>query len=282
MYSSIVTVGDVYLAFKQLSDNGIFGNSNVWFTTPVQFANADVDSSGAFNEQDCFILLQHLLGQSTIWNSSNELTSMIKLIKKSDYDAITPNNWQDYRFTSGSYYLPSIVDNQLNSYNVAVTWKGDVNLSHSALPTGVSQPNSSSNKQEIGIQSMAVRTNSSTGDVIADIWMEIKDGMVEVTISVDPGQNQIGATQFIVKFDNSILDHNKTEFTNKNDINFSRKESSLINVGTLNTNGNPVSNLGYKIIFKSKSDLKNILGLVSVESIETIGTDSKQLKVKVQ
>ncbi len=282
LYSSIVTVGDVYLAFKQLSDNGIFGNSNVWFTTPVQFANADVDSSGAFNEQDCFILLQHLLGQSTIWNSSNELTSMIKLIKKSDYDAITPNNWQDYRFTSGSYYLPSIVDNQLNSYNVAVTWKGDVNLSHSALPTGVSQPNSSSNKQEIGIQSMAVRTNSSTGDVIADIWMEIKDGMVEVTISVDPGQNQIGATQFIVKFDNSILDHNKTEFTNKNDINFSRKESSLINVGTLNTNGNPVSNLGYKIIFKSKSDLKNILGLVSVESIETIGTDSKQLKVKVQ
>jgi hypothetical protein len=129
---------------------------------------------------------------------------------------------------------------------------------------------------------MAVRTNSSIGDVIADIWMEIKEGFVEVTISVDPNQNQIGASQFIVKFDNSILDHNKTEFTNKNDINFSRKESSLINIGTLNTNGNPVSNLGYKITFKPKSDLKNILGLVSVESIETIGTDSKQLKVKVQ
>jgi hypothetical protein len=280
LFSSIVTVGDVYLAFKQLSDNGIFGNSNVHFTSPIQFANADVDSSGVFNEQDCFILLKHLLGETTIWSNTSDLGNMVKFISNSEYNAITNNNWQNYRTTSTKYDLPSIVDGQLNSYNVAVTWKGDVNLSHSALPNGITQPSANSSINQI--QTMSVKTMSTTSDIVAEIWMEQKDGNVETTIILNQNGNEVGATQFNVNFDNTILDYVKTEFTNKNDINFARKDVSSVNVGTLSTSGTPITNIGYKITFKPKSQLTNILGLISVQSVETIDTKSKQIKVIVQ
>ncbi len=279
LFNSIVTVSDVYLAFKQLSDNGIFGNSNVHFTTPIQFANADVDSSGSFNEQDCFILLKHLLGETTIWNNTTNLSGMVKFIKKSEYDAITNNNWQNYISTSTKYNLPSIVDGQLNSYNIDVTWKGDINLSHSALPTGVTQPSANTSINQIA--SMSVKTNS-ISDVVADIWMELKNEMLEVTISILPNGNEIGATQFTVNFDGSSLDYVKTDFTNKNDVNFARKDLNVINVGTLNTGGTQISGAGYKLYFKPKSTIKNIIGLTSVQSVETIDTKSKQLKVIVE
>ncbi len=279
LFNSIVTVGDVYLAFKQLSDNGIFGNSNVHFTTPIQFANADVDSSGTFNEQDCFILLKHLLGETTIWSNTTDLNNMVKFIKKSDYDAITNTTWQNYVATSSKYNLPTIVDGQLNSYNIAVTWRGDVNLSHSAIPAGTTQPLTNSLNQ---LTTMSVKTMSTSNNVVGDIWMELKDGLLEISITVTPNGNEIGATQFNVAYDNTILDYTKTDFTNKNDINFARVDPGSLNVGTLNTSGLPISNIGYKLYFKPKTTIKNILGLVSIQNIETIDTKSKQLKILIQ
>ena len=239
-----------------------------------------MDSSGSFNEQDCFMLLKHLLGETTIWNSTTSLENMVKFIKKSDYDAITSSTWQNYIGTSSKYDLPSIIDGELNSYNIAVTWKGDVNLSHSAIPTGVTPPTANSSINEI--KTMAVKVNSTNGNVIADIWMELKDGNLEVTIGINSNNNEVGATQFAVNFDNSILEYVKTDFTNKNDINFARKDIGLINVGTLNTNGQAITNVGYKLLFKPKITIKNILGLISIQSVETVGTKSKQLKVIVQ
>jgi hypothetical protein len=280
LFNSIVTVSDVYLAFKQLSDNGIFVNSNIHFTTPIQFANADVDSSGSFNEQDCFILLKHLLGETTIWNNTSNLGGMSKFIKKSEYDGITNSNWQNYTPTSTKYDLPSILDGQLNSYNVAVTWKGDVNLSHSALPSGISQPSSNASINQIA--SMSMKTNSTSSNVIAEVWMELKDGNLEVLINVNANGNEVGATQFTINFDNSVLDYIKTDFTNKSDVNFARKDLGVVNVGTLNTNGLRISGAGYKLYFKPRSAIKNIIGLTSVQSVETIDTKSKQLKVSVE
>ncbi len=279
LFSSIVPVGAVYLAFKQLSDNGILGNSNVWFTTPIQFANADVDTNGVFNEQDCFILLKHLLGETTIWTNTSDLGGMAKFIKKSDYDAITNNNWQNYITTSTKYDLPSIVDGQLNSYNVAVTWKGDVNLSHSALPNGVTQPTANNMNQ---IATMSVKSQSINSEVISDIMMEKIGDVVETTILVIPNGNQIGATQFEVSFDNSILEYVKSEYDNKTDINFARNNGNSIGIGTLNTSGNAIGTIGYKLTFRPKSTLTNILGLISVKNIETIDTNLNKLSIKIQ
>ena len=63
LYNSIVTVSDVWLAFKEVSNTGIFGNEvGKEFTYGIQYKNADVDDNGVFNEADCFKLLQNLTG----------------------------------------------------------------------------------------------------------------------------------------------------------------------------------------------------------------------------
>ncbi len=49
LYNSIVTVSDVYLAFKELANGGIFGNqSGNEFTYGIQYKNADVNIQNNF------------------------------------------------------------------------------------------------------------------------------------------------------------------------------------------------------------------------------------------
>jgi len=81
MLDRIVTVSDVYLAFKEFADGGgIFGpGSGTQFTSGIQFMNADVNGDGQFNEADCFKLLRHLLGQESLLTTNN-LESFMKII----------------------------------------------------------------------------------------------------------------------------------------------------------------------------------------------------------
>jgi len=82
LYSNIVGVSDVYLAFKELADGGIFGNqSGMGLTNGIQYMNADVDGNGVFNENDTYKLLQHLTGTQSLTQNAT-LTNLIKLNNK--------------------------------------------------------------------------------------------------------------------------------------------------------------------------------------------------------
>ena len=68
LYNSIVTVSDVWLAFKEVANTGIFGNEiGKEFGYGIQYKNADVDNNGIFNEADCFKLLQNLTGVTDLF-----------------------------------------------------------------------------------------------------------------------------------------------------------------------------------------------------------------------
>ncbi len=67
---------------------------------------------------------------------------------------------------------------------------------------------------------MSVSTNS-IGDVEADIMMERIGDSVIATIMINANGNQIGATQFDVYFDNSVLTFSSTQFTTSGGVNFS-------------------------------------------------------------
>jgi len=136
LYNSIVTVSDVFIAFKELSNGGIFGNeTGNEFGYGIQFMNADVDGNGIFNEADTYRLLQHLTGVKSLTEYST-LTYLMKLYSKSDYDAITKSNWNtQFNYTRSLYPFNLNTGTLNNTYNVDVTWVGDVNLSHSAIPT---------------------------------------------------------------------------------------------------------------------------------------------------
>jgi len=278
LLGSTVTVGDVYLAFKEFADRGILGNESKYFTSGIQFHNADVNDDGMFDERDCYALLTHLQGTTSLWPNPPALGDIMKIVNSSAYDNITKQNWNTYTGITRYRYPFTFTNGTLNSYGLDVTWKGDVNLSHSSQPTGYVP--SANNSDVSQIKSMAVSTNS-VGDVEADIMMEKIDDNIVATIVLNPNGNQIGATQFDVYFDNSKIEFSKVEFNNTQSTNFSRNNGSFISLGSLITSGGTISNVGYKIVFKPKTTITNILGLISVKSVETLNTSLNKINVKV-
>lgn len=278
LLGSTVTVGDVYLAFKEFADRGILGNESKYFTSGIQFHNADVNDDGMFDERDCYALLTHLQGTTSLWPNPPALGDIMKIVNSSEYDNITKQNWNTYIGITRYRYPFTFTNGTLNSYGLDVAWKGDVNLSHSSQPTGYVP--SANNSDVSQIKSMAVSTNS-VGDVEADIMMEKIDDNIVATIVLNPNGNQIGATQFDVYFDNSKIEFSKVEFNNTQSTNFGRNNGSFVSLGSLITSGGTISNVGYKIVFKPKTTITNILGLISVKSVETLNTSLNKINVKV-
>jgi hypothetical protein len=278
LYNSIVTVSDVFIAFKELSNGGLFGNeSGNEFTNGIQFMNADVDGNGVFNEADTYKLLQHLTGVQPL-TQNPLLTFLMKLYSKSDYDGITKSNWNTKFNSTRSLFPFSLNTGTLNnSYNVNVTWKGDVNLSHSAQQTATGVAGNS-------IRTMSVKTNSVSNEVNALIMGENVGNKVIVTISLDPLQHEVVGTQFQLNYDNTSLSFEKVEFTTKgNPTNFGTDRGTYITLGSLITDGSTLldKTTEYKITFVPKIELGGILGLTSISTTDAVNKNGTQLKVKV-
>ena len=278
LYNSVVTVSDVFIAFKELSNGGIFGNeSGNEFTNGIQFLNADVDGNGIFNETDTYKLLQHLTGVQSL-TQNPLLTFLMKLYSKSDYDAITKTNWNTQFNSTRSLFPFSLNTGTLNNtYNVNVTWKGDVNLSHSAQQTATGVAGNA-------VRTMSLKSNSVSNEINASLIGENVGGKVIVTISLDPLQQEVVGTQFQLNYDNTSLSFEKVEFTTKgNPTNFGTDRGTYITLGSLITDGSTIldKTTEYKITFVPKIELSGILGLTSISTTDAVNKNGTQLKVKV-
>jgi hypothetical protein len=276
LYNNIVTVSDVYLAFKELANSGIFGNqSGNEFAYGIQYKNADVNNDGIFNEADCFKLLQNLTGVQNLV-SDYTLDNTIRLIPDSIYNSIGKSTWSSFSTFAGKSYSFSLLDNVISyNYDLAVSWKGDVNLSHSAIPP--------SN----GITTMSVRTSMSTpipNEINASIMTEIIGDSIYAYIILDPlGQNVVG-TQFQLNYDKSILKFNRVKFTTKGSpTNYAIDKGAYINLGSLISDGSTSldNTTTYKVSFSSNTKLSNILGLISISTTDAVNKAGTQLKVKI-
>jgi hypothetical protein len=278
LYNSIVTVSDVFIAFKELSNGGIFGNeSGLEFTSGIQYMNADVDGNGIFNEADTYKLLQHLTGAAPLTQYS-VLTYLIKLYSKSEYDAVTKSNWSTQFNSTRSLFPFSLNTGTLNNtYNVNATWVGDVNLSHSAQQSVGSVATNS-------IRSMSLNTNSMSNEINAYLMGENVGGKLIVTISVDPLQQELVGTQFNLNYDNTIIKFEKVEFITKGTpTNFGSDRGNYITLGSLITDGSTLldKTTEYKITFVPKIGLTGILGLTSISTTDAVNKNGTQLKVKM-
>ena len=278
LYNSIVTVSDVFIAFKELSNGGIFGNqSGLEFTNGIQYMNADVDGNGIFNEADTYKLLQHLTGVVPLTQYS-ALTYLMKLYSKTEYDAITKSNWNTQFNATRSLYPFNLNTGTLNNtYNISATWVGDVNLSHSAQQSVSSVATNS-------IRTMSLSTQSVSNQINAYLMGENVGGKLIVTISVDPLQQELVGTQFNLNYDNTALSFEKVEFTTKGTpTNFGTDRGSYITLGSLITDGSTTldKTTEYKITFLPLIGLSSTLGLTSISNTDAVSKSGTQLKVKV-
>jgi hypothetical protein len=278
LYNSVVTVSDVFIAFKELSNGGIFGNeSGLEFTSGIQYMNADVDGNGVFNEADTYKLLQHLTGAAPLTQYS-ALTYLMKLYSKLEYDAITKYNWNTQFNSTRSLFPFSLNTGTLNNtYNVNATWVGDVNLSHSAQQTISSVATNS-------YRTMSLSTNSISNHIESYIISENVGGKLIVTISVDPLQQELVGTQFNLNYDNTSLKFEKVEFTTKGTpTNFGTDRGTYVTLGSLITDGSTIldKTTEYKITFLPLIGLNGTLGLTSISNTDAVNKNGTQLKVKV-
>jgi hypothetical protein len=271
LYSNLVTLPDVYLAFKEFNNKGILGDqSGLEFKKGIQFINADVNRNGIIDESDCYQLLQQLTGIRSLVQNNN-LDNFIRVTPKSTYDTITLNNWKSFNLNSK---MPvNITPNVLNSIDVAVSWLGDIDLAQSTPQTVQAVAASS-------IRSFSVTSN----EIQASIITEIVNDTVYATINLDPLTQVLTGTQFKLNYDNEVLKYVKTDFkTLDNIINFGVDKGTYINLGSLITNGNGGldNKTEYKITFIPKTKISNILGLISITMTDAVNQAGGQLKVKV-
>ena len=283
LYTSIVTVSDVYLAFKEFADGGgIFGggSNGTQFSYGIQFKNADVDDNNIFDERDCFALLQNLTGAKNLV-SSYTLANTMKLILDTTYQTITKSTWKDFPSYVGKEYPFALQSGVINyNYELAVTWKGDVNLSHSPTPNQVGNVAN-------GVSSFSasvVKTSSTTSLSKAYVISELKGDSIVATIKFNPNGNDIVGTQFKLNYDNTLLKFEGVRFkTNNSPTNYGTNGGTFINLGSLITSGETLDNTTeYQVVFKTKQTLTNSLGLISIADNEAVNLKGQSSKIKVE
>jgi hypothetical protein len=276
LYSNIVTVSDVFLAFKELADKGILGNQiGMGLTNGIQYLNADVDGNGIFNENDTYKLLRHLTGVESL-SQSTALTYLMKLYNKTAYDTITTSNWGT-QFNYTRNLIPFTLTGLNNTYNLSVTWLGDVNLSHSAQQSVSSVATNS-------YRSMSVFSTPMSNEINASILTEMVGDSIYTYITIDPLGQELVGTQFKLNYDNSLLKFNNVSFKTKGSpTNYGTDKIDYINLGSLITDGGILDNTTeYRISFTSKTKLDNILGLISVDVTDAVNKSGRTLKIRMK
>ena len=273
LYNSIVTVSDVYSAFQEYSNQGIFGNQmGSSFTRGIQYQNADINNDGVFDETDCFLLLQNLTGAKTLVDTFN-LNKTMRLISQTRYDSIGKSNWNTFTNPLGSTYSFDInTGKSTDTINVAVAWKGDVNLSHSTTP------------KANNLTSMSIRGMSISNEIQSTIMSQLFGDTVVVTISLNPLTQQVVGSQYMINYDNSTLKYLGTTFNTKgNPTNFSTDNGTYINLGSLITGGESFldNTTTYKITFLTTKKITNEFGLISFGTTDAVNQGGTQLKIRI-
>ena len=272
--NQIVTVSDVYLAFKELSNKGLDNSGGKEFTSGIQYMNADVDGNNIFDENDTYRLLQHLTGRRSITDECNLLNCWMKLLSVSDYNNITKTNWNTAFNYTRDVYAPIVPIAGTYSYNydINVFWKGDVNLSHSPAQSTI-VPNS------IGTMN---RTLIESNTINASMVSENIGGKVVVTITLDPLQQSVVGTQFQLNYDTTSLLFEKVE-CNAKSTNFGKNMGDYVNVGSIILDGSGTldKTTEYKITFVPLIGIEGTLGLTSISTTDAVNKNGTQLKINM-
>jgi hypothetical protein len=280
LYNSVVTVSDVYTAFRQLAtQGGLTGTSNgTAFTSPIQYIAADVDANGIFNEKDCFELLQHITGVRSL--KADELSDVIRILGRSTYDGTTGTNWNT--IPQRSFHQIALTSGVLTyTNNISVFWKGDVNMSHSPAQSTPGMINMSVNP---GMITKTMSLGSSSSDVKATIISELVKDELVFTVQLDPAGQSVVGVQFMIHYDNSMISYKGAEFiASGSPTNFAVNRGDYVSLGSLITDGNSTldNSTKYVLKFATKAKMTNTLGLISVQPIDAVTKSGTQIKINI-
>lgn len=263
MIDDIVTVSDVVLAFNELAYGGINGGFK-GDLNGIQLQNADINGDNQFDFEDTYLLLNHLEGTPFV-QSTESLVHFMKIKETSLYNSITSQNWQS-KFNATTLMAPISIDlNNLVTFpNFSVTWKGDINLSHSPAQY----------LQVQGVRMNRLNLSRYIEPNLTEIYLDIKkqEDMLIVHISIPNNNNNITGSQFRLVYDYDKVKYVKTEYSNTDIRNFTSDKLGYVSVGSISINGTENLNTAaqYTVYFKLNQNIENILGLISLMKTELV------------
>ena len=268
---AVVSISDVVLTLKEVGEFD-HGNTGQVFG-PIQYITGDVSMDQNITAQDAFMSLGHVLGEVDLYTELDTFEEFTALVPAGDYNSITV----DQLFGTG---IPEISDPAIDftSGNVILNYKaalyGDANLSHSSAQDNDTSMNVSAKTFQYG---MTMRGESF---VDADFTTAIEDGKVVATIEIL--STDTAALQLKLDFDNTRLVFEEAVFnTGNTTTNFASAETSRVNVGSINQQGEAIeSGSTIKVVFSGNVD--STVGLVSIFSTDAANTEGLQQILKLQ
>lgn len=260
----VVTVTDVYKIFQYSLDSDINGGGGTW-EYEIQNILGEVTNDGKINFDDSYELLAHVNGVVTSANVTSQANGPFNISGMKDaYGKFDGTPWHTFTPTENN-----------KSFTISHGLRGDVDFSHSAIPTteAASSARISAARQVI--------SNRSVETANLDISSRLEDGKVIVDVNLNT-EGLVGS-QFKLVFDNNILTLDDIVYDTGNTMtNFGTIKNNVASFGSLDYEGNVSVKTGtpYKLIFTPNEAITNTAGLVSFKIIE--GVKANGTKVKFQ
>ena len=268
---AIISISDVVLTLKEVGEFD-HGNTGEIFG-PIQYITGDVNMDQNITAQDAYMSLGHVLAEIDLYTELDTFDEFAAVIPATIYNSISV----DSLFGGG---VPDVSDPDIDfsAGTVVLNYKagvfGDANLSHSAAQDSDTSMNVSAKTFQYGM------TMKGESFVDADFTTAIEDGKVVATIEIL--STDTAALQLKLDFDNTRLVFEEAVFnTGNTTTNFASAETSRINVGSINQQGEAIeSGSTIKVVFSGNVD--STVGLVSIFSTDAASIEGLQQILKLQ
>lgn len=268
----VVTVSDAYLTFKQAigagnSPGDVGANT---FNYPLQYLYAEVNNSGNVTFDDSYIMLNHIIGTlSSTWYTSTANGGRNFWGRSENYGVST----NEYYYGQNYYFTPTDAEKQ---FTYSHGFIGDVDFSHSALPTanGGTYKTSSAKTAKVAANSETYNLDVSTSLIGGKVVLETKLDL-----------EKLAGIQFIVQYDPSMLSFDEVKFDTGNQMtNFATPKQNKIYFGSIDSSGSQTIKTGtpYKLVFTPKTALTNTAGLIYFKVAEAVKQDGTKVILKIQ
>lgn len=265
----VVTVTDVYKAFQFSlgSTDGPGGGAANW-EHEVQAILGEVTNDGQVNFDDSYELLAHVNGVETSSNVTSKDNGAFNFSSLMD-------TYGDISEFMGARTFTATEENK--SFTIGHGLRGDLDFSHSTVPTFNSSNAQSTSARNA--QAYSVIANRSVETEEIDLTSSLVDGQVIVDVNLDTAG--LVGSQFKIVFDNNILTLDDIVYdTGSNMTNFGTVKGNVVSFGSLDFNGDVSVDTGrpYRLIFTPNENITNTAGLVSFKIIEGVKADGTKVK----
>ena len=265
----VVTVTDVFLVFKEAIGAGSSPSSSAsTFTHALQSLLGEVNNSGNVDFDDSYVMLSHIMDE----NISEYFTSSTNGAKdiwgeKTQYGYAT----DDYYFGQKKHFTPTD-SNKVFDFGHGLI--GDVDFSHSFEPIV--------EDDDEGIPRMP-SVQGKIENLDLDILTSLVNDKVELLVELE--KDYLAGMQFVIQFDDTILEFEEVQFDTGNLLtNFATERDNKLYFGSISVENQESIKVGkpYKIIFNTKQTVTNASGLIYFKTTDAVTSDGTKVILKIQ